>query len=116
MTTNCTDASPAVAVIGLPVRELERRVLACSDRPCTAQPEDYFRAEPDARAARAREIYEALALALCRGCPVAAGCLEMTLQREGPRPGFGIAGGTASWQRQDIKRGRGWPVPKRGNR
>jgi hypothetical protein len=115
MTTNLTDAAPSDAVIGQPVRELERRVLG-SPRPCTADPEAYFRAEPDTRSLRAREIYEALALALCRGCPVAIECLEMTLQREGPNPGFGVAGGTASWQRQEIKRGRGWDVPKRAHR
>jgi transcription factor WhiB len=112
MTTNFTDASPAGAIAGRPIHELQRRVMS-APRPCTGHPEDYFTEEPHAHAARAREIYEALARALCHGCPVAAECLEMTVQREGPRPGFGVAGGTASWQRQEIKRGRGWPVSKR---
>jgi WhiB family redox-sensing transcriptional regulator len=103
------------AAIGQPVRELERRVLS-SPRPCTARPEDWFAEEPDARSGRAREIYEALARALCRGCPVASECLELAIQREGARPGFGVVGGVASWQRQDIKRGRGWSVPRRGGR
>jgi Transcription factor WhiB len=109
MTLNCSEAAVSAAVIDLPAGELERRVLA-SPRPCTAHPEDYFHDEPDARASRAREVYEALALALCRGCPVAIECLELTIQREGPARGYGIAGATAPWQRQALKRARGWPV------
>jgi hypothetical protein len=95
----------------VPARELEREVLAASDRPCVGRTEDYFLAEPDTRSMAARRIYEALARALCHGCPVAAACLELTVQREGPAPGHGIAGSTSPRQRQAIKRARGWAIP-----
>lgn len=97
------------SVVDLPVRELERLVLT-SPRPCTADPDAWFPDEPDGDRHRAREAFEARARALCRFCPVAIECLELTLQQEGPARGYGVAGGTASWQRQAIKRARGWRV------
>jgi len=113
MVLNLTDEAPATAVIDavmdLPACDLERRVLAAA-RPCTSRPDAWFPDEPDGRRIRARALFEARALTLCRPCPVAIECLELTLRREGPVRGCGVAGGTASWQRQEIKRGRGWPV------
>ncbi len=100
-------------VTALPAAELERIVHA-AQRPCVApgaNPEDWFPTEPGPGSqTRARALYEALALALCRGCPVALECLELTLRREGPARGHGISGGTAPWQRQAIKASRGWAV------
>lgn len=112
MTTHFTDISPGGAAVGLPATELERLVLA-ADRPCIENPGAWFPDEPDGRRPRARERFEARARTLCRSCPVAIECLELTIQREGPARGYGVAGGTASWERQDIKRARGWRVPGR---
>jgi hypothetical protein len=101
-------------VTALPAAELERLVHRAAQRPCaaaTANPEEWFPVEPGpGNQARARALYEALALALCRNCPVAIQCLELTLRREGPARGQGISGATAPWQRQAIKASRGWPV------
>ncbi len=101
------------AVTARPADELERLILA-AQRPCVAadaNPEEWFPAEPGpGNQGCARSLYEALALRLCRGCPVALECLELTLRREGPARGHGISGGTAPWQRQAIKASRGWPV------
>ena len=101
------------SVTALPAAELERIVHA-AERPCAApdaNPEDWF---PDAPGRgyqlRARARYEARALVLCRGCPVAVECLELALLREGPARGHGVCGGTAPWQRQQIKASRGWAV------
>jgi len=106
------------AVTERPTAELERTVLGAAERPCAAaaaNPEDWFPIEPGpGDQTRARTLSEALALALCRGCPVTAECLELTLHREGPARGYGIAGATTSWQRQAIKLGRGWAVRRRG--
>jgi hypothetical protein len=97
----------------LPSAELERTVHAVQ-RPCVApaaNPDDWFPDEPGSRnCTKDRPHYEAQALALCRGCPVALECLELTLRREGPRRGYGIAGATTPWQRQQIKASRGWAV------
>jgi Transcription factor WhiB len=95
----------------MPAIELERIVHA-AQRLCVApdaDPEDWFPAEPRRRS-MACARYEYRALALCRGCTVAIECLELTLLREGPVRGHGIAGGTAPWQRQAIKASRGWVV------
>lgn len=100
-------------VTALPAAELERLVHA-AQRPCVAPdatPEDWFPAEPGSGyQPRARVLYESRALALCRDCPVALECLELTLLREGPARGYGIFGATAPWQRQAIKASRGWAV------
>jgi hypothetical protein len=99
------------AVTERPAAELERTVHAAAQRPCaaaTANPEEWFPIEPGpGNQTRARALYEALALALCRSCPVALECLELTLRREGLARGQGISGGTAPWQRQAIKASRG---------
>jgi hypothetical protein len=96
-----------------PAAELERLVHA-AQRPCVApdaNPEEWFPDEPGSGSqTRARALYEALALALCRGCPVAIECLELAVRREGPARGHGISGATAPWQRQAIKASRGWAV------
>jgi hypothetical protein len=94
--------------------ELEQLVHA-AQRPCVApgaNPEAWFPDEPGqgGNRAKARALYEAQALALCRACPVAVECLELTLLREGTAQGYGISGGTAPWQRQAIKASRGWAV------
>jgi hypothetical protein len=100
---NLTEAAAPAAVTDLPVRELERRVLT-SARPCIDRLDDWFPDdEPDGRQTRAHAAFEARAEALCRFCPVRAECLEKTLIQEGPRQGFGIAGGLAPWTRQAIK-------------
>jgi hypothetical protein len=97
-----------------PAAELERIVLGAPGRPCVApgaDPNEWFPIEPGSGSqTRARALSEALALALCRGCPVAIECLELALRREGPARGHGVCGGTTPWQRQAIKRGRGWEV------
>jgi hypothetical protein len=114
MTIILPERSDHRPVTDLPAAELERIVHADPLRPCVAaaaNPEEWFPIEPGpGNQVRARALYEALALALCRGCPVALECLELTLRREGPARGHGIAGATASWQRQKIKKGRGWEV------
>ncbi len=101
-----------------PAVELERTVLGAAGRPCAAagaNPEDWFPIDPGpGDQTRARTLSEALALALCRGCPVTLECLELTLHREGPARGHGIAGATTPWQRQAIKASRGWAVRRRG--
>lgn len=100
-------------VTALPAAELERIVHAATQRPCVApdaDPDEWFPAEPAGYHPRARAKYEARALALCRFCPVALECLELAIQREGPKRGHGIAGGTAPWQRKAIKVSRGLPV------
>lgn len=91
-----------------PAAELERFVHAAAQRPCTAaDPEEWFPVEPGpGNQVRSRALYEALARALCRSCPVATECLELAMLREGPARGQGISGGTAPWQRQAIKAGR----------
>jgi Transcription factor WhiB len=113
VTAMMSDCAAGQAVTARPAAELERIVLA-AQRPCVASdtsPEEWFPIEPGpGNQVRARALYEALALALCRGCPVALECLELTLRREGPRRGHGIAGVTAPWQRQRIKAGRGLAV------
>jgi hypothetical protein len=97
-----------------PAAELERIVHAATQRPCAARganPEDWFPAEPGSGyRPKARARYEARAVALCRGCPVAVECLELAMLREGPARGHGIAGGTAPWQRQAVKASRGLVV------
>ena len=114
MTAMMSDCVVHHSVTALPAAELERIVHDASRRPCAApgaSPEDWFPDEPGSGyQPRARARYEARALALCRGCPVAVECLELTMLREGPRRGHGIAGGTAPWQRQGIKASRGWAV------
>jgi len=94
--------------------DLEEIVLGEPGRPCVAadaNPDDWFPDEPGTgNQGCARSLYQALALQLCRGCPVAPECLELTLRREGLGRGHGIAGGTAPWQRQQVKASRGWAV------
>lgn len=94
--------------------DLEEIVLGEPGRPCVsvdANPDDWFPAEPGTgNQGCARSLYQALAQMLCRGCPVALECLELTLRREGPARGHGIAGATAPWQRQAIKASRGLAV------
>jgi Transcription factor WhiB len=104
--THSTDLDRLGSVTDLSVSELERIVFAAS-RPCVTDPEAWFPHEPDAGRRGARERYEARARALCRFCPVALACLELTIAREGKNRGSGIAGATAPWQRQAIKRARG---------
>jgi hypothetical protein len=110
MTVIMPDSAVHRPVTALPAYELERIVYA-AQRPCIApgaDPEDWFSdAEPGLKA-HAR--YEDRARALCRGCPVAIECLELAIVREGPVRGHGISGGTAPWQRQQIKASRGWAV------
>lgn len=100
-------------VTTLPAAELEQ-VVHAARRPCTApgvNPEDWFPDEPGSGyQPRARARYESRALALCRGCPVVIECLELAMLREGPARGHGTSGGTAPWQRQQIKGSRGWAV------
>jgi hypothetical protein len=104
------------SVTELPAAELDHRVLSASPRPCAlpgANPEDWFPREPGAGnqvRSKSRARYEDRARALCRPCPVALECLELAILREGPQRGFGIYGGTAPWQRQAIKAGRGLAV------
>jgi hypothetical protein len=109
MTITISDRAETHPVTALPAAELERIVHATA-RPCVgpdANPEEWFPLEPGSgNQTRARALYEALALALCRGCPVALECLELTLYREGPRRGHGVAGATTPWQRQQIKASR----------
>lgn len=74
-------------VTARPAAELEQLVHA-AQRPCVApgaNPEDWFPDEPGpgGNHAKTRALYEAQALALCRSCPVAIECLELTLLREG---------------------------------
>jgi hypothetical protein len=111
MTITMPDRAEHHPVTALPAAELELIVHA-AQRPCAvpdADPEDWFPAEPGpGYQPRVRAQYEARALALCRGCPVAVQCLELALLREGPARGHGISGGTAPWQRQAIKASRGW--------
>jgi hypothetical protein len=113
MSITMSDRAAHRPVTALPAAELERLVHA-AERPCVApdaNPEDWFPAEPGSgNSARVRALYEARALALCAGCPVAIACLELTLLREGPVRGHGISGGTAPWQRQQIKASCGWAV------
>jgi hypothetical protein len=113
MTTTISDRAERRSVTASPAAELERlnrTVYDAPGRPCAAvgaDPEWWFPEEPRAgRRTRARAKYEARALQLCRGCPVQLGCLELALLREGRQRGFGIAGGTAPWQRQAIKASR----------
>lgn len=98
--------------------DLEEIVIGEPRRPCVAadaDPDDWFPEEPGSgNQGCARSLYQALALQLCRGCPVALECLELTLRREGPGRGHGIAGATAPWQRQAIKVGRGWTARRGG--
>ncbi len=115
-------AGQAPNVTRLPARELSRLVMAATRRPCDApgaNPEDWFKPEPrrrdyadDQAYAVACERYEYTARALCRFCPVELECLERAIQQEGPRPGSGIAGGQAPWQRQAIKASRGMAVTR----
>jgi len=116
-------AGQAPNVTRLPARELSRLVMAATRRPCIApdaNPEDWFKPEPrrrdypddDEAYAAACERYEYTARALCRFCPVELECLERAIQQEGPRPGSGIAGGQAPWQRQAIKASRGMAVTR----
>lgn len=115
-------AGQAANVTRLPARELSRLVMAATRPPCAApdaNPEDWFPREPrrrdytDEQAYAAEcERYEYAARALCRFCPVGLVCLERAIQQEGPRPGHGIAGGTAPWQRQAIKASRGMAVAR----
>jgi hypothetical protein len=113
MTIILPDRAEHHPVTALPAAELERLVHAAA-RPCAtpgANPDAWFPAEPKAGyRPKARARYEASALALCRGCPVAIECLELAIVREGPVRGHGISGGTAPWQRQAIKAGRGLAV------
>jgi hypothetical protein len=121
MTTTIAETEGRRPVTTLPAAELEDIVLAASRRPCAApdaKADDWFPAEPKrgkgpkARArheARVRR-YEARAMALCRFCPVAIECLELAIHGEGRARGYGIAGGTAPWQRQAIKASRGLAV------
>lgn len=114
MTITISDCADGRAVTERPAAELERTVLGAAARPCAAaaaNPEDWFPVEPGpGDQTRARTLSEALALALCRGCPVTLECLELTLHREGPARGHGIAGAMTPWQRQAIKASRGQPV------
>jgi Transcription factor WhiB len=115
-------AGQAANVTRLPARELSRLVMAATRRPCAAygaNPEDWFRPEPRRRDyageqayAAECERYEYAARALCRFCPVELACLERAIQQEGARPGHGVAGGTAPWQRQAIKASRGMAVAR----
>jgi hypothetical protein len=111
MTITMPDRAEHHPVTARPAAELERIVHAASERPCAApaaRAEDWFPEEPGpGYQRRARARYEARALALCRGCPVAIECLELAILREGPARGHGISGATAPWQRQRIKRSRG---------
>ncbi len=103
MTIIMPDRAAHRPVTALPASELERIVHA-AERPCVApgaDPEAWFPDPGSGRGAAAR--YEALALVLCRGCPVEVECLELAILREGPARGHGISGGTAPWQRQRIK-------------
>jgi hypothetical protein len=113
MTITMPDRAGHHWVTALPAVELER-VVHAARRPCAApdaDPEAWFPAEPGpGYQPRARADYEARALALCRGCPVAVECLELAMLREGPARGHGISGGTAPWQRQAIKASRGLVV------
>src|SRR5713226_6637407 len=74
-----------------PAAELEKSIHGAPDRPCaaaSANPEEWFPVEPGSgNQTRVRALYEALAVALCRSCPVALQCLELTLRREGPARG-----------------------------
>jgi hypothetical protein len=114
MTVILPESPDHPAVTERPAAELERIVHGEPRRPCVAagaSPEDWFPVEPGpGNQTRSRALYEALALALCRGCPVALECLELTLRREGPARGHGIAGATTPWQRQAIKASRGGDV------
>jgi hypothetical protein len=99
---------PVPHVTELSASELSRLVMEAPRRPCAqpgAAPDDWFPKIPTDP--RGRERYEFTARALCRFCPVELLCLERAIQLEGPRPGHGIAGGTAPWQRQAIKASRG---------
>ena len=84
MTIILPERSDRRPVTELPAAELEKIVHAEPRRPCVAaaaNPEEWFPVEPAGNQARARALYEALALALCRGCPVSVECLELTLRR-----------------------------------
>jgi len=113
MTIIMPDHAEHCSVTALPAAELQRLIHA-AQRPCAApgaNPEDWFPDEPgQGFQPQVRGRYEARALALCRGCPVALECLELAISREGPARGFGIYGGTAPWQRQRIRASRGWAV------
>jgi Transcription factor WhiB len=110
MTAIMPDSAVHRPVTALPACELERRVLDAGLRPCAApgaNPEAWFPTEPGSgNSAKVRALYEARALVLCRGCPVAIECLELAMLREGPARGHGISGGTTPWQRQQIKASR----------
>jgi len=113
MTIIMSDRAEHRSVTALPAAELARIVHDAAPRPCGtpgADPEAWFPDEPAGYQPDARASYEAHALAVCRGCPVAIACLELALLREGPARGFGIYGATAAWQRQAIKASRGWAV------
>jgi hypothetical protein len=114
MTITIPDCAARSTATERQTADLEELVLGEPGRPCIASDatsDEWFPEEPGTgNQGVARSLYEALALRLCRGCPVALECLELTLRREGPARGHGISGGTAPWQRQAIKASRGWPV------
>jgi hypothetical protein len=111
---DCSDHRPVTERPDVSPEKLNRTVYDAPGRPCAdpgADPEQWFPREPGSgRRTRARANYEAMARQLCHGCPVQPACLELSIWLEGPDRGHGISGGTAPWQRQAIKAGRGMAV------
>ena len=131
MTLNCSESAPGSAalltafpplaaatanqtVTALPAAELQDRVYGAASRPCAGRdPDEYFPPEQGPGSGnwrRIRETAELRARAACRFCPVELDCLELAIRTEGPRRGYGVAGGTMPWQRQAIKASRGLAV------
>jgi hypothetical protein len=82
----------------------------------SADPDAWFPPEPirsghdDADAVAARKAsYEQTAKTLCAGCPVRNECLALALREEADLPPswiHGVRGGTAPWERQNMRRNR----------
>ena len=69
--------------------------------PCTASPQLFF--APDEETGTHRAWREERAKAICRRCPVQAGCLDYALQIDDR---FGIYGGLTPLERVHIRRWR----------
>jgi hypothetical protein len=95
------------------LRQVVNRYGICVGSP---DPDAWFPPEPirsghdDADAVAARKVaYEQTAKTLCAGCTVRNECLALALQEEADLPRtwiHGVRGGTAPWERQNMRRSR----------
>lgn len=82
------------------------QLLTEQNLPCAEEPEKFFGPDNERRAEKERR--EALAKAICWGCPVIEACLKDSLDEHIP---YGVYGGVGEGERQRLL--RALPIPRR---